>query len=141
MNVDNYPRGSEWRKWDLHVHSPNSHDYSGSWVGFYEQLQNANCDVIGINDYCCISGYEDVKEKIEKGELNLNNKRILPVVEFRMRDILKNRHAGQSGVHINFHIIFSDEIDIGVIKTFIKSIEVDDCQIGEKYSDSKYLKE
>lgn len=141
MNIYNYPRGSEWRKWDLHVHSPNSHDYSGSRVGFYEQLQNANCDVIGINDYCCISGYEDVKEKIEKGELNLNNKRILPVVEFRMRDILKNRHAGQSGVHINFHIIFSDEIDIGVIKTFIKSIEVDDCQIGEKYSDSKYLKE
>ena len=141
MNIYNYPRGSEWRKWDLHVHSPNSHGYSGTWGEFYTQLQNANCDVIGINDYCCISGYEKVKEKIKKGELNLSNKRILPVVEFRMRDILKNRHAGQSGVHINFHIIFSDEIDIGVIKTFIKSIEVDDCQIGEKYSDSKYLKE
>ena len=46
MNLHKYPRGSEWRKWDLHVHSPNSHDYSGNREGFYTQLQNANCDVI-----------------------------------------------------------------------------------------------
>jgi ABC-type lipoprotein export system ATPase subunit len=141
MNIDNYPRGSEWRKWDLHVHSPSSHGYSGTWKGFYTQLQNANCDVIGINDYCCISGYETVKEKIKKGELNLNNKRILPVVEFRMRDILKNKHTRQSGVNINFHIIFSDEIDIEAIKTFIKSIKNKGQLIGNKYNDSKYLKE
>jgi len=141
MNIDNYPRGSEWRKWDLHVHSPNSHGYSGTWKGFYTQLQNTNCDVIGINDYCCISGYETVKEKIKKGELNLNNKRILPVVEFRMRDILKNKHTRQSGVNINFHIIFSDEIDIEAIKTFIKSIKNKGQLIGNKYNDSKYLKE
>ena len=141
MNVNNYPRGSEWRKWDLHVHSPNSHGYSGTWREFYTQLQNANCDVIGINDYCCISGYETVKEKIKKGELNLSNKRILPVVEFRMRDILKNKHTRQSGVNINFHIIFSDEIDIEAIKTFIKSIKNKGQLIGNKYNDSKYLKE
>jgi len=141
MNIYNYPRGSEWRKWDLHVHSPNSHSYSGTWDRFYAQLQNANCGVIGINDYCCISGYENVKEKIKKGELNLNNKKILPVVEFRMRDILKNRHTGQSGVHINFHIIFSDEIEIEAIKTFIRSIKNKDQLIGNKYNDPKYLKE
>lgn len=51
MNIDNYPRGSEWRKWDLHVHSPISHGYSGNWENFFKQLQNADCDVIGINDY------------------------------------------------------------------------------------------
>ena len=141
MNIDNYPRGSEWRKWDLHVHSPNSHGHSGTWDRFYTQLQNANCGVIGINDYCCISGYENVKEKIEKGELNLNNKKILPVVEFRMRDLLKNRHTGQSGVHINFHIIFSDEIEIEAIKTFIRSIKNKRQLIGNKYNDPKYLKE
>ena len=125
----------------MHVHSPSSYDYSGIWEGFYKQLQNANCDVIGINDYCCISGYEDVKEKIEKGELNLNNKIILPVVEFRMRDILKNKHTKQSGININFHIIFSNEIDIEAIKTFIKSLKIGGSQIGKKYNDLKYLKE
>lgn len=141
MNIDNYPRGSEWRKWDLHVHSPISHGYSGNWENFYEQLQNADCDVIGINDYFSILGYARVKEKIEKGELNLGNKKILPVVEFRMKDILKNKHTKQSGVNINFHVIFSDEIDIETINTFIKSLKVDGRQIAGKYTDSRFLKE
>lgn len=141
MNIDNYPRGSEWRKWDLHVHSPFSHGYSGNWENFYKQLQNADCDVIGINDYFSILGYAKVEEKIEKGELNLGNKKIFPVVEFRMRDILKNRHTKQSGVKINFHVIFSDEIDIEIINTFIKSLEVDGRQIAGKYHDSRFLKE
>ena len=141
MNINNYPRGSEWGKWDLHVHSPISHGYSGNWENFYKQLQNTNCDVIGINDYFSILGYARVKEKIEKGELNLGNKKILPVVEFRMRDILKNKHTKQSGVNINFHVIFSDEIDIEIINTFIKSLEVDGRQIAGKYNDSRFLKE
>ena len=141
MNINNYPRGSEWGKWDLHVHSPISHGYSGNWKNFYKQLQNTNCDVIGINDYFSILGYARVKEKIEKGELNLGNKKILPVVEFRMRDILKNKHTKQSGVNINFHVIFSDEIDIEIINTFIKSLEVDGRQIAGKYNDSRFLKE
>lgn len=25
MNIYDYPRGSEWRKWDLHVHTPISY--------------------------------------------------------------------------------------------------------------------
>ena len=54
MKINDYPRGSEWRRWDLHVHSPSSCDCSGTWDQFCKQLKNANCDVIGINDYCCI---------------------------------------------------------------------------------------
>ena len=46
-----FPRGSEWRKWDLHVHSPESDGYSGNWEQFETQIKNADCDVIGINDY------------------------------------------------------------------------------------------
>jgi ABC-type lipoprotein export system ATPase subunit len=141
MTVNNYPRGSEWRRWDLHVHSPSSCDYSGNWEQFFKQLENAKCDVIGINDYCCISGYKKVKERIEKGQIDLRNKKILPVIEFRMRDVLKNKHTGQSGDNINFHIIFSDEIDIDKLENFIKSINIDNRQIGSQYNDSNYLKE
>jgi len=50
-------RGSEWRKWDLHVHSPASAGYAGTWEQFEQQIKNADCAVIGINDYfstsCC----------------------------------------------------------------------------------------
>ena len=44
---DRWPRGSEWRKWDLHVHSPASSGFSGDWNQFVIQLGNA--DWINVN--------------------------------------------------------------------------------------------
>jgi len=52
----NWPKGSQWRKWDLHVHSPASSGFSGDWNQFVIQLGNADCDVIGINDYFSVAG-------------------------------------------------------------------------------------
>jgi hypothetical protein len=27
-----WPKGSKWRKWDLHVHTPASHAFAGDWI-------------------------------------------------------------------------------------------------------------
>ncbi|MEK7193628.1 MAG: hypothetical protein AAB652_02460 [Patescibacteria group bacterium] len=102
--MSNYPRGSEWKKWDLHVHSPASRGFSGTWDQFETQLKNGDCEVIGINDYFSVAGYKKIKEKISAGTLDIGDKKILPVVEFRMRDVLKNRQTGTSGTNINFHV-------------------------------------
>lgn len=134
-------KGSEWRKWDLHVHTPASHGFTGTWEQFEQQLVTADCDVIGINDYCSIAGYKLIKGKIANGSLDIGHRKILPVVEFRMRDVLKNKHTGTSGTNINFHIIFDDSIPIEKLETFIKSLEVDDCQIADKYSNAQFLQE
>jgi len=135
----NDPRGSIWRKWDLHVHSPASDGFVGNWDQFEQQLITAKCEVVGINDYFSIDGYKRIKQKINIGELNLNGKEILPVVEFRMRDILKNKNTNQSGVNINFHVIFSNLIPIEKIETFLKSLKIDNSQIADKYNDKKIL--
>ncbi|GAH32430.1 unnamed protein product [marine sediment metagenome] len=39
MNIYNYPRGSEWCKWDLHVHTPISYEnhFSG-WDTYIKKL-------------------------------------------------------------------------------------------------------
>ena len=29
---NNFSRGSEWRKWDLHLHTPSSYDYQNGSV-------------------------------------------------------------------------------------------------------------
>lgn len=138
----NNSRGSEWRKWDLHVHSPASHGFTGTWEQFETQLQNAECEVIGINDYFSVAGYKKIKEKVDAGTLELNGKKILPVVEFRMRDVLKNRHTGSSGTNINFHIIFDDTIAVSKIETFLKSLSVDGTQIADRYDNNpQFLKE
>ena len=138
---NSYERGSEWRKWDLHIHSPASHGYVGSWDQFERQLMEAQCDVIGINDYCSIAGYRKVKEKLEAGTLDLGERVVFPVVEFRMRDVLKNRHTARSGTAINFHIVFCNSISIEKIETFIKSLKVDKSMIADRYDDAKFLKE
>lgn len=137
----NYPKGSEWRKWDLHVHSPASHGFVGDWDKFFNQLRSAKCDVIGINDYFSVEGYKKALSEIEKGNLNLQGNLILPVVEFRMRDVLKNKYSKKSGTNINFHVIFSNQINIEKIETFIKSLSVDNSQIADKYYDKEYLLE
>lgn len=41
MNNSLYPKGSEWRKWDLYVHSPASDGFSGIFDQFETQLKNA----------------------------------------------------------------------------------------------------
>ena len=67
-------RGSEWRKWDLHVHTPASHNFIGTWEQFYTSLKDANCDVIRINDYFSVDGYKKIKKAITENECNIENK-------------------------------------------------------------------
>src|SRR3989338_6846282 len=82
-----YPRGSEWRRWDLHIHSPLSlvQAYGGntaeSWEKFIAELEGLPSDVkvIGINDYLFIEGYKKVLEFKRQGRLQ-NIELILPVI-------------------------------------------------------------
>jgi ABC-type lipoprotein export system ATPase subunit len=145
-----WPKGAEWRKWDLHVHSPASYNFSGDHNQFIIQLGGADCDVIGINDYFSVAGYREVlrhlhaatgaiegnqayRDALEK----LRAKTLIPVVECRMSNILRSKKA--SGPRINFHLIFDPEIDPDNIETFLKGQSVDESQVGHRYADSQFL--
>lgn len=135
MKITNDPKGSIWRKWDLHVHSPASYSYKGTYDQFFAQIENSDCAVIGINDYCSVEGYKQFITKAPNSE-----KVVLSVVELRMINALLNKHS-RKGTRINFHIIFSNEIDALDIENFLKSLIVNGSQISSKYSDSKFLYE
>jgi Uncharacterized conserved protein (DUF2075) len=150
MNRNPWPRGSEWRKWDLHVHTPASHGFQGDWNGFIIQLGNADCDVVGINDYFSVAGYREVLRRIgDPGAATEGNKAyrdaleklrskiLMPVVECRMTNVLMNKKG--TGQRINFHLIFDPAIDPENIETFLKNQQVKDSSIGNRYSDSKFL--
>lgn len=135
MKITNDPRGSIWRKWDLHVHSPASYSYKGTYDQFISQVENSDCDVVGINDYCSVEGYKQfITRKPDSSKV------VLPVVEFRMLNALLNKNS-KNGQRINFHIIFSNEIDVADIENFLKSLTVDGTKISGKYTDSKFLYE
>ncbi len=121
--------GSEWRKWDLHVHTPDSivHDYTkGSyeevWDRYFYELENLPSDikVLGINDYWFLDGYKKVKEYKESGRLS-NIDLILPVIEFRLRDFVGSSQLNK----INYHIIFSDKLTVEEIEEeFLRRFEI-----------------
>ncbi len=147
----NWPKGSKWRKWDLHVHSPASHGFAGDWNQFVIQLGNADCDVIGINDYFSVAGYKEIRNRLNNpaaAEGNkpyrealekLSRKTLLPVVECRMNNLLITKKG--SGPRINFHLVFSPEVAADDIETFIKGLQVKNASIGSRYSDPKFLLE
>ena len=135
MKIINDPKGSIWRKWDLHVHSPASYSYKGTYDQFIQQIENSDCDVIGINDYCSVEGYKQFI--IKKPD---SDKIILPVVEFRMTNALLNKNS-KSGQRINFHVIFSNEVNVTDIENFLKSLTVDKTQISSNYSNNQFLYE
>lgn len=70
MRRDATDRGSEWHKWDLHVHTPRSlcQNYGGDrpevWERFIGELESLPPEfaAVGINDYWFLDGYRKVRE-------------------------------------------------------------------------------
>ena len=121
MEIKRFPRGSEWRKWDLHVHSPASYvNNFGNWDSYIKKLNEVTkkkeIKVLGITDYFSIEGYEkittDYKDKLENVDL------ILPNIEFWLDNIVYKRGT-RDPKRLNFHVIFSNskEVSIQDIKT------------------------
>lgn len=97
-------RGSEWRKWDLHIHTPGTakNDQYGNsgdvWEEYIDALEKSDIAVFGITDYFSIENYYRVKKYQTTGRLQ--GKTILPNVEMRIMPVTK------SGTAINIHAIF-----------------------------------
>jgi hypothetical protein len=117
----NDPRGSIWRKWDLHVHTPDSlvQYYGGAgleaWDRFIEALSKLPPEfkVLGINDYIFLDGYKKVLAAKAAGKLP-NIDLLLPVIELRL-DKFGGSKSGLS--RVNYHVIFSDEIKPEIIES------------------------
>ncbi len=125
-----FSRGSEWRKWDLHVHTPKSieqhygGDTSDAWENFVHDIESLPEDikVLGINDYIFLDGYKEVLKYKSQGRMS-NIDLFLPVVELRI-DKYGNLDD-KAWKRVNLHIIFSDEISAETIESqFLNAIQV-----------------
>ncbi|MCL4857149.1 MAG: AAA family ATPase [Flavobacteriales bacterium] len=126
----NDKRGSIWRKWDLHVHTPCSiyQEYGGDtpevWEKYITDLESLppEIKVLGINDYIFLDGYKKVIEYKQNGRLPKIDL-ILPVIELRINRFgsLSNDDAWS---RINLHIIFSNDLTANVIEAqFLQAIQ------------------
>lgn len=107
-------RGSEWRKWDLHIHTPGTaknDNYGNSdevWERYIDALEKSDVTVFGITDYFSMDNYYKVLQFQAEGRLD--GKTLLPNIEMRITPVTK------SGTAINIHAIFDptltkDEIE------------------------------
>lgn len=112
-------RGSEWRKWDLHVHSPHSglnnqfpklSDGTPDWEAYLAALEQLDdITALGITDYFTIEGYKQILQYRSEGRLP-NFQLVLPNIEFRLDKIVASTKDGEDPRRLNAHVIFSDEV-------------------------------
>lgn len=107
-------RGSEWRKWDLHIHTPGTakNDQYGKsddiWEKYIEALENSDVAVFGITDYFSIRNYKKVCEYQKQGRLD--GKYIIPNIEMRLLPV-----TGRSTL-INIHVLFDPQLNVDDIE-------------------------
>ena len=125
-------RGSEWRRWDLHLHTPGTKKqdhYNGltdedKWNRFYDTISNYVGDgtdplravcAIAITDYVVIDNYFKVIEDQKVGRIPDCIKLIIPNVELRMTPIAKNSP-------INIHCLFDPSIALELESRFFAKL-------------------
>ncbi len=97
MAYTNFIRGSEWRKWDLHIHTPETKkndQFIGAtpeekWSNYVNAINTSTeeISVIGITDYFCTDNYFKFKQLIADGRITKHFDLIIPNVELRITPV------------------------------------------------------
>lgn len=111
-------KGSNWNRWDLHIHSPLTNlncKYNCDIEQFSKTIKEKGISVIGLTNYFIIheDEYSEVVEKLGKDVL------VIPNIEFRTND--KNA----DNEFINIHVLFNpDTTSIKQINEWLSRIEM-----------------
>ncbi|TSA23133.1 hypothetical protein D4R71_09065 [bacterium] len=129
MSYDNYLRGSVWRKWDLHVHTPASFHWNGgkkfssmskvekddSLKVMYDTIEQSDIAVFCIMDYWTFDGYFELMKYVHSNSLKLS-KTVLPGMELRIEAPVDYR--------LNIHVILSNELSNQQLVDFKSKITI-----------------
>lgn len=109
-----YPKGSEWRKWDLHVHTPASFHWNGMKFSncndeeknellekMLKTINNCEVSVFTFVDYWTFEGYLMFNKYIDDNNLKLS-KTVFPGMELRIEAPVDYR--------LNVQVILSDSL-------------------------------
>lgn len=98
-----YPRGSEWRRWDLHFHTPASYDYRAKALTSHDIVNGliaTGLRVVAVTDHHVM----DVTRIREMQALGAGKLTVLPGIE------LRSELGGRESVH--FIGVFAEDADI-----------------------------
>ncbi|MDD5021619.1 MAG: hypothetical protein PHR82_05720 [Endomicrobiaceae bacterium] len=128
-----YPSGSEWRKWDLHIHTASSYDYDYKSSDADEKLVTClsnNCiAAIAITDHHLIdvNRIKNIKSLIENKKLGIT---VFPGIELRT-------DKGNGRIHII--VIFPEGTDTVFLETNFNSFKSNKGNLGTKRDENEEL--
>ncbi len=137
-------KGSIWRKWDLHLHTPKTKlsdnfkiegkDDIEIWNKFCQTIEESDVSVFGITDYFCCENYFKFLE-IFKNQYPDSKKVFFPNIEFRLPIAVNKK-----GEEVNIHLIFDNKLDKSKIDEFLISVKTHFSDGSEVYLNCKSLK-
>jgi ABC-type lipoprotein export system ATPase subunit len=115
-------KGSEWNKWDLHIHSPMTW-MASTFKGpedipeFVKKLGESGISLIGLTNYFFLAEneIENIREEIGKQGLKIT---VLPNIEFRLAQ------PNKQGDWINIHCVFSENISTAKINQALSNLTI-----------------
>lgn len=121
-----FKKGSLWRKWDLHIHTPgtnkndsfNGKNLEEKWENYIFDINNSKEDisVIGITDYFSVKNYFKFKDHFQSGMITKKIDLIIPNVELRIAPVTGKKTP------INIHCLFNPAIDKEIESRFLSRL-------------------
>jgi ABC-type lipoprotein export system ATPase subunit len=124
------PRGSLWRRWDLHFHTPSSFDYKDNSVtneDIVNILVTAGVRVVAITDHHTI----DVPRIRDLQRLGDGKLTVLPGIE------LRSELGGSTSVH--YIGIFSESCDLESVWTKLQSLDLTPADVKAKTDEKIFV--
>lgn len=129
MEIIYYQNGSEWRRWDLHIHTPFtklSDAYKGTdeesiWDEYITYLYTSSVQAFGITDYFSCDNYFKLIEKY-KLKYPTSKKIFFPNIELRYSEAIS-----KSETNPDVHVIFDNDTNVCSkkdIEKFLTKLEV-----------------
>lgn len=126
-----FERGAEWRKWDLHIHTPASFHWLGKRFDpdqsslentalvdeMIAALNAAQPAVFALMDYWTFDGWFALKRRLAQDGAPKLLKRVFPGIELRLMAPMAGR--------LNAHVLFSDEIADQMLQDFKTALTVE----------------
>lgn len=129
MSNNNFLKGSEWRRWDLHLHTPNTklaNGYKGLddeeiWDSYIDTLEQSQVQAFGITDYFNCDNYFTFIEKYRK-KYPETQKVFFPNLEFRFAEAISKEDDNP-----NVHVIFDNDESVcskAKIQKFLQNLKI-----------------
>lgn len=137
-----FSRGSEWRKWDLHVHPPGTKLSDGykrksedlDWDRFCKSIHDSDVEAFGITDYFSFDSFFAFKENYQRLYPE-SHKIFFPNLELRL-----NEAVNKATEVVDFHIIFPPNLSQEEANEFLRELKTQSTDSSEKKLSCAQLK-